>query len=83
MTSSTADAGADGFDRGGCTVMAAGTLATGMSARAQDDDLARELPRIKPLDPPAALESFRIHAGFRARASGRRAAGHRPGQRLL
>ena len=28
------------------------------------DDLARELPRIKPLEPAAALSSFRIHAGF-------------------
>ena len=33
--------------------------------KAQGDDLARELPRIKPLEPAAALESFRIHAGFR------------------
>ena len=28
------------------------------------DDLARELPRIKPLEPAAALKSFRIHEGF-------------------
>src|SRR5271157_6632996 len=28
------------------------------------DDLARELPRIKPLEPAAALKSFRIHPGF-------------------
>src|SRR4051812_25194010 len=28
------------------------------------EDLARELPRIKPLEPPAALESFRVHPGF-------------------
>jgi len=28
------------------------------------DDLARELPRIKPLEPAAALSSFRIHPGF-------------------
>ena len=27
------------------------------------DDLARELPRIKPLEPAAALGSFRIHPG--------------------
>jgi len=33
-------------------------------ARAQDEDLARELPRIKPLEPAAALRSFRIHPGF-------------------
>ena len=32
---------------------------------AQEGDLAKELPRIKPLDPAAALASFRIHPGFR------------------
>ena len=47
------------------------------------DDLARELPRIKPLEPAAALKSFRIHAGFSPRAGGGRAAGHRPRERLL
>ena len=31
---------------------------------AQDDDLAKELPRIKPLDPKAALASFAIQHGF-------------------
>src|SRR3954454_3673826 len=30
-----------------------------------DDDLARELPRLKPLTPTDALRSFRIHPGFR------------------
>ena len=35
-----------------------------LNARAQEDDLAKELPRIKPLAPAAALESFRVHAGF-------------------
>ncbi len=30
-----------------------------------EDDLAHELPRLKPLAPDAALKSFRIHAGFR------------------
>ena len=34
-------------------------------ANAQDDSLAKELPRIKPLEPAAALKSFRIHPGFR------------------
>ncbi|HEY2158198.1 MAG TPA: hypothetical protein VGH33_21395, partial [Isosphaeraceae bacterium] len=35
-------------------------------ALAQDgDDLARELPRIKPLDPPAALAAFQLHPGFK------------------
>jgi putative membrane-bound dehydrogenase-like protein len=33
--------------------------------KAQDDDLGKELPRIKALAPAAALESFRLHAGFR------------------
>ncbi len=37
------------------------------SAPAQDD-LARELPRIRPLEPAAALKSFRIHAGFHLEA---------------
>src|SRR4051794_34604083 len=30
-----------------------------------NEDLASELPRIKPLEPAAALGSFRIHEGFR------------------
>ncbi len=34
-----------------------------LSASAQDD-LERELPRLKPLAPDAALQSFRVHAGF-------------------
>ncbi len=34
-------------------------------ASAGDDDLARELPRIKPLEPDAALRSIQIHEGFR------------------
>ncbi len=33
-------------------------------ARAQEEDLARELPRIKPLEPAAARKSFRIRPGF-------------------
>ena len=50
-----------------CAVVAVGArIATwAASPGPQDDDLARELPRIKPLEPAAALESFRIHAGFR------------------
>jgi putative membrane-bound dehydrogenase-like protein len=40
-------------------------LAAFSPGRADDEDLARELPRIKPLDPAAALRAFRIHAGFR------------------
>ncbi len=38
-------------------------LAVTLGASAQDD-LARELPRIKPLEPAAALRSFRIQPGF-------------------
>ncbi len=37
----------------------------GTAARGQEDDLARELPRIQPLEPDAALKSFRLHEGFR------------------
>ena len=36
-----------------------------LSAAPPDDDLARELPRIKPLEPKEALGSFQIRAGFR------------------
>lgn len=39
-----------------------------LSAAAQEDELAKELPRIKPLSPAAALESFRIHDGFHLEA---------------
>jgi putative membrane-bound dehydrogenase-like protein len=35
---------------------------------AAEDDLAKELPRIKALDPDAALKAFRGHAGFRVEA---------------
>ena len=35
-----------------------------LEAGAQEDDLAKELPRIKPLAPAAALAAFRAHAGF-------------------
>jgi putative membrane-bound dehydrogenase-like protein len=38
--------------------------AFGLATAAQDDDLAKELPRIKPMAPAAALESFRVHARF-------------------
>ncbi len=37
----------------------------GVAARGQGDDLAEELPRIQPLEPVAALKSFRLHEGFR------------------
>jgi putative membrane-bound dehydrogenase-like protein len=35
-----------------------------LRAGAQEDELAKELPRIKPMEPAAALASFRVHAGF-------------------
>src|SRR5512144_1978931 len=40
-------------------------LLTVVSFASGQDDLANELPRIKPLEPTAALASFRIHKGFR------------------
>jgi putative membrane-bound dehydrogenase-like protein len=45
-------------------VIALAILGVGRPIAAQDD-LARELPRIPPLEPGAALKSFRIHPGFR------------------
>lgn len=33
-----------------------------------DDDLSKELPRIKALEPDAAIKSFRLHQGFRLEA---------------
>lgn len=41
-------------------------LAALLAAAPRDgDDLARELPRIRPLEPAAALGSFQIHPGFK------------------
>jgi putative membrane-bound dehydrogenase-like protein len=48
-----------------CTVIGVALLGFWLPANARDDDLAGELPRIKPLEPAAALESFRLHAGFK------------------
>jgi putative membrane-bound dehydrogenase-like protein len=46
-------------------ILSTAVLATAaLRGRSQDVDLARELPRIKPLDVAAALKSFRIHDGF-------------------
>jgi putative membrane-bound dehydrogenase-like protein len=54
---------------GRVAAMAAVMLAiAALPARPQDDDLARELPRIKPLDVNDALKSFRIHEGFHLEA---------------
>jgi putative membrane-bound dehydrogenase-like protein len=41
---------------------------SGISVLAQEDDLAKELPRIKPLSPAAALASFRVKDGFQLEA---------------
>src|SRR5271166_1675761 len=41
-----------------------GLVLTLSPVAAAQDDLARELPRIKPLEPAAALKSFRVHEGF-------------------
>jgi putative membrane-bound dehydrogenase-like protein len=46
-------------------ILAAFSAAAGSVALAGDENLARELPRIKPLEVSAALKSFRVHAGFR------------------
>jgi putative membrane-bound dehydrogenase-like protein len=37
----------------------------GTEAPSAEDDLARELPRIPPLEPEAALKSFKVHERFR------------------
>src|SRR2546430_2681818 len=37
------------------------------TAAAQDHDLAKELPRIRPTEPAEALATFRIRDGFRFR----------------
>jgi putative membrane-bound dehydrogenase-like protein len=48
-----------------CALIGLALTLTGMAAA---DDLARELPRIKPLDPAQALASFRVPAGFQLEA---------------
>jgi putative membrane-bound dehydrogenase-like protein len=42
-----------------------GLAAMGFGGQGQDDELAKELPRIPPTEPEAALKTFKIHAGFR------------------
>ena len=54
----------------------------GTAARGQEDDLAKELPRIQPLEPDAALKSFRLHEGFRLQTVAVGAGRDRPGERL-
>ncbi len=47
-------------------VLTAAVLSTAAhKGQCQDVDLARELPRIKPMDVAGALKSFHIHDGFR------------------
>jgi putative membrane-bound dehydrogenase-like protein len=41
------------------------TIANASALGQAGDDLARELPRIKPLAPEAALKAFKLHSGFR------------------
>ena len=55
----------------------------GLAARGQEDDLAKELPRIQPLEPDAALKSFRLHEGFRLQTVAVGAGRDRPGERRL
>ncbi len=45
-------------------LVALAVLGYELTARAQDELLAKELPRIKPLSPAAAIASFRLHDGF-------------------
>jgi putative membrane-bound dehydrogenase-like protein len=54
----------------GCLTILALTLGSARSLAQDppDGDLARELPRIKPLDPKTALASFRVPPGFRLEA---------------
>jgi putative membrane-bound dehydrogenase-like protein len=46
-------------------LLASGLLALSVPSRAQDDDLARELPRIKPMSPAEALKAFQVRPGVR------------------
>ena len=51
-----------------CAALAVGLFLSWQSVKAADDDLAKELPRIKPLEPAAALGSFRVQPGFQLEA---------------
>ena len=46
-------------------ILLALTLISFCGIARSDDELANELPRIKPLDAAAALKAFKIHEGFR------------------
>jgi putative membrane-bound dehydrogenase-like protein len=48
-----------------CAIGCVALIGAGLLPAGLGDDLAQELPRIKPLEPVAALNSFRVHAGFR------------------
>ena len=49
-------------------ILAVGLSSPTSNLRADDDDLAKELPRIAGLEPDAALKSFKIHPGFRLKS---------------
>ncbi|MCA1686129.1 MAG: dehydrogenase, partial [Planctomycetia bacterium] len=49
-------------------ILCAALVSSPHPCRAEDDDLARELPRIKPLAPAEALKAFQVHKGFRLEA---------------
>jgi putative membrane-bound dehydrogenase-like protein len=51
------------FAFGFAAILAVGSPAA--LAQNDDDELAKELPRIKPLTPEAALAAFQVHKGFR------------------
>jgi len=49
---------------GSLALLAPGLVLVSPAGRAADDDLAKELPRIKSLTAPEALKAFKVHAGF-------------------
>jgi putative membrane-bound dehydrogenase-like protein len=48
-----------------CSVAGLGLIAPSLLTWSQEPDFSKELPRIKPLEPAAALKSFQLHEGFR------------------
>jgi hypothetical protein len=51
-----------------CAIFAVAPFPSWRTAKAQEDGLANELPRIQPLEPVAALGSFRLQPGFQFEA---------------